>query len=156
MYTICYGSMWTYSQDLRFQWLSIQDMHFLISHQIKCFFSQTSNWSKNTPIFQELQSRTEQWPCLSYNLCWKTSDRIEPGADLLLTESYQALIELNIEVATFRDLLLSVGSLRCLSSLQISSLQMSSLQTSSLQISSQLQISVILAQTFKNWLLPPY
>ena len=40
--TICYGSTCTHSQDLRPQWLSIQDLHkcnFLISHQIKCFFS---------------------------------------------------------------------------------------------------------------------
>ena len=65
-------------------------------------------------LFPKIQSRAEQWTMTMF----KATISVENfwlNPDLLLTEFYQALIELNIEVATFRDLLLSVGSSRCLS-----------------------------------------
>ena len=92
---------------------------FLNLHQVK-FFPKAHNgwWSKNNFSTNNLLRRfdLQSWPMAMFELQTLLKNFwLNPTVRWFTFDlwSTQALIELNIEVATFRDLLLSVGSSRC-------------------------------------------
>ena len=128
--------IWTYSQDLN---PKNPHLAFLNTLQVNLM----AKLPNTMLVFIALEADLALWWRTSWinswllpTKCWLCDIHVKTTINHL--KSHQALIELNIEVATFRDLLLSVGSPRWFSSKQKSP----NAWTSNI---------CTLAETFDNW-----
>ena len=131
--------IWTYSQDLN---PKNPHLAFLNTLQVNLM----AKLPNTMLVFIALEADLALWWRTSWinswllpTKCWLCDIHVKTTINHL--KSHQALIELNIEVATFRDLLLSVGSPRWFSS-KITQCIIFSTWTSNI---------CTLAETFDNW-----